>query len=121
VSADTRFVDESSLEDLRKELASLEAAETTISAERRRLHHQIDYGFANAATHAREREVSDERRQLHQRIDSLRELLREQDPLADPESEPNASEPLLSPLSQWSGISPEVIAGDDPSADELEP
>jgi hypothetical protein len=111
-------VDELDLDDLRKELASLEAAETEISAERRRLHHQIDYGFANAATHAREREVSDERRQLHQRIDSLRELLRDQDPLAD--SRPTTPEPPLSPLSQWSGISPEAVAGDDASADVLE-
>lgn len=105
-------------DDLRKELGSLEAAETNISAERRRLHDKIDYGFADEATHAREREVSAERRQLHQRIDSLRELLREHDPLTG--GDPTSPEPTLSPLSQWSGISPEPAAGDDASADELE-
>ena len=108
-------MDESNLEDLRKELASLEAAETTLSAERRHLHNQIDYGYATEATRARERDVSAERRQLHQRIDALRELLYEQDPLAESESEPT-----FSALSQWSGISPEVVAGDDASADELD-
>src|SRR4029077_21128061 len=75
VPADTSRGDETNLDDLRKELASLEAAETKISAERRRLHDKIDYGFADAATHAREREISDERKQLHQRIETLRELL----------------------------------------------
>ena len=107
-------MDESSLEDLRKELASLEAAETTLSAERRHLHNQIDYGYATDATRAREREVSAERRQLHQRIDALRELLGTQDALAG-----NENESTLSALSQWSGISPEVVADDDSSADEL--
>jgi hypothetical protein len=108
-------VDEIDPDDLRQELASLEAAETTLSAERRRMHNQIDYGYATEATRAREREVSAERRQLHRRIDSLRELLREHDPLAGSDSEP-----ALGPLSQWSGISPEVAAGDEASADELE-
>jgi DNA repair exonuclease SbcCD ATPase subunit len=109
-------MDDSSLDDLRAELASLETAEAKISAERRNLHNQIDYGFATDATRAREREVSDERRQLHQRIDALRELLRERDPQASDESEPP-----LSPLSQWSGISPEVVANADALADEVEP
>jgi len=118
VSADTRSVDEIDLDDLRKELAGLEAAETTLSAERRHLHNQIDYGYATDATRAREREVSAERRQLHERIDSLRELLREHDPLAG--SEPTSPEPPLSPLSQWSGISPEAAAADDASTDELD-
>jgi hypothetical protein len=120
VTADTRSLDESSLEDLRKELASLEVAETKISIERRRLHHQIDYGFANAETRAREREVSAERRQLHERLDELRALLRNQDPLAGSEGEPTASQPLSSPLSQWSGISADLVAEADASADELE-
>ena len=114
VPADTRFVDETNLDDLRKELASLEASETKISAERRRLHDKIDYGFADAATHAREREVSDERKQLHQRIDALRELL------GDSDTGLTTPEPPPSPLSQWSGISAEVAAGDDAFADELE-
>lgn len=91
-------------DELRAELASLEAAEAKLSAERRHLHNQIDYGYAQAATQARERELSDERRELHQRIDTLRELLGE--------SEPNASEDPVNPFSRWSGISPDVAAGD---------
>ena len=110
-------MDESSLEDMRKELASLEAAETKISIERRRLHHQIDYGFANAETRAREREVSAERRELHKRLDALRKLLAEDDPVAG--REPSTSEPPVSSLREWSGISPEAATGDG-SADELE-
>ena len=112
-------MDESSPEDLRKELASLEAAETKLSIERRRLHHQIDYGFANAETRAREREVSAERRELHKRLDALRALLREHALTAG--SDPATPRPELSPLRQWTGISPEVAAGDGASADELEP
>jgi hypothetical protein len=107
-------MDESSLDDLRAELARLEAAETKISAERRFLHNQIDYGFASDATRAREREVSDERQQLHRRIDVLRELL------ADSPGEPATPDAPLSPLSQWSGISPEVATGPDASGDELD-
>jgi hypothetical protein len=53
----------------------LEEVEARLSAERRRLHDQIDYGFATATTRAREREVSHERRELHRRIDALREVL----------------------------------------------
>jgi hypothetical protein len=64
-----------SLDELRAELAELEAQETRLSAERRRLHDRIDLGFATDSTRAREREVSDERRRLHHRIDSLRERL----------------------------------------------
>jgi septal ring factor EnvC (AmiA/AmiB activator) len=97
-------VDETNLDELRKELASLEAAETKISAERRRLHDKIDYGFADEATQAREREVSDERQQLHQRIDALRELL------GDGEQDPATADAPLSPFSQWSGISAEAPA-----------
>ena len=91
-------------DELRAALASLKAAEAKLSAERRHLHNQIDYGYAKEATHARERELSDERRELHQRIDALRELLGE--------SERSASEEPVNPFSQWSGISPEVAAGD---------
>ena len=60
---------------LREELATLEAAEARLSAERDRLQRQIDLGFETATTRSREREVSDERRQLHERIDALREQL----------------------------------------------
>jgi hypothetical protein len=68
-------LDERTLDALREELAELEAAETRISAERRRLQQQIDSGFANETVCAREREVSNERRDLHQRIDALQVLL----------------------------------------------
>jgi hypothetical protein len=111
-------MDETSLDDLRAELVSLEAAEAKISAERRHLHDQIDYGFATDATRAREREVSDERRRLHQRIDSLRELLGEDNPVAGRDSA--TPEPPRSSLSEWSGISAEVAARDDASSDESE-
>lgn len=67
---------ETSLDDLRTELALLEARGAQLSAHRERLQHQIDFGFANATTREREREISDERQELHRRIDSLRELLR---------------------------------------------
>ena len=75
VPVDTRPMDEASLDDLRKELTALEAEETRISAERRHLHRQLDFGFATETTRAREREVSDQRRELHRRIDALRERL----------------------------------------------
>lgn len=109
-------MDQTNLDELRKELATLEADELRVSAERRRLHNQIDYGFSSADTVAREREVSDERHRLHERIDSLRELLRAEDPdaaSADPEPQPSA-------LSQWSGISPELVAAEDADDDEAE-
>jgi len=61
--------------DLRAELTRLEAREVALSAQRRQLHNQIDFGYATDSTKAREREVSDERRELHRRIDELRELL----------------------------------------------
>ncbi len=75
VIADTRGMDEAELSALRAELATLEAGEALVSAERRRLHEKIDFGYGNDATRAREREVSDERHELHRRIDALRELL----------------------------------------------
>jgi hypothetical protein len=68
-------MEEAILDDLREELAALEAEEAQVSAERRRLHDRIDYGFATETTRVREREVSDHRRQLHRRIDALRERL----------------------------------------------
>jgi hypothetical protein len=79
-------VDESSLEALREELGALEARERGLSAERRRLHNQIDSGFGSDSTRAREREVSDERQELHRRIDSLREIL----PVEPEDREPSA-------------------------------
>jgi len=75
VPADTSWVELRSLKDVRAELAALEAEETQVSAERRRLHQQIDNGFATEATRLREREVSDRRRELHRHIDALRERL----------------------------------------------
>lgn len=76
VTADIRPVlDDRTLDALREELANLEAAETRVSAERRRLQQQIDSGFANETARAREREISHERRHLHQRIDALQVLL----------------------------------------------
>ena len=68
-------MDEASLDALREELATLEVAEARVSAERRRLHQQIDFGYATETTRLREREVSDERHEMHRRIDELRELL----------------------------------------------
>jgi len=68
-------MEESKTNDLHEQLARLEAEETRVSAERRHLHRQVDYGFATETTRAREREVSDRRRDLHRQIDALRELL----------------------------------------------
>ena len=65
-----------SIDELRGELASLEAKATRLSLMRNHLHHQIDFGFETSTTRDREREVSDERRHLHGRIEALRELLR---------------------------------------------
>ncbi len=64
-----------SIEDLRAELAQLEVREALVSAKRRHLHQQIDYGYASEATGAHEHEISYERRQLRQRIDALRKTL----------------------------------------------
>jgi hypothetical protein len=68
-------MDEANPDELRKELATLEAREALVSAQRRHLHQQIDFGFATEGARAREREISDERRELFRRIDALRELL----------------------------------------------
>jgi chromosome segregation ATPase len=113
-------MDRASLDELREELATLEATETRISAERRRLHNQIDYGFATAETLAREREVSDERRHLHKRIDALRELLQARGSPTGSDKEPAAPDSSLSALGQWLGISPELVAIDDASAEQSE-
>jgi uncharacterized protein involved in exopolysaccharide biosynthesis len=72
---DVRRMEDANLGDLRSELAALEAEEARVSAERRHLHQQIDFGYAGESTRAREREVSDHRRDLHSRIDALRERL----------------------------------------------
>jgi hypothetical protein len=69
-------VEENSLDDLRRELARLEAEEARLSALRERLQHQIDFGFETTSTRDREREVSDERLELHRRIDALKDRLR---------------------------------------------
>jgi hypothetical protein len=63
--------------ELQAELDTLELREKHLSAERRRLHDQIDKGFANDPAVAREQSVSAERRTLHQRISELRDLLRD--------------------------------------------
>ena len=75
VPVDIRGMEEASFDELSSELAALEAEETRVSAERRHLHRQLDFGFATETTKAREREVSDRRRELHRRIDALREQL----------------------------------------------
>jgi chromosome segregation ATPase len=67
---------EASLDDLRREIADLEAEEERLSAMRRHLQHQIDFGYESATTREREREVSDERQEVHRRIDALKELVR---------------------------------------------
>jgi DNA repair exonuclease SbcCD ATPase subunit len=68
-------MDETSLNDLRQELAILKAQEERLSAERDRLHHQIDFAFESATTREREQEVSAARRDLHQRIDLVQKIL----------------------------------------------
>ena len=68
-----------SIDDLRGELAVLEAKAVTLSQMRSHLQRQIDFGFESSTTREREREVSDERNQLHERIDSIKEALRERE------------------------------------------
>jgi len=65
-----------SIDELRAQLAVLEAKAARLSAMRGHLHHQIDFGFETATSREREREVSDERNEVHERIDSLRAALR---------------------------------------------
>jgi hypothetical protein len=69
-------MERASLDDLRNELAVLRAREGRLSAERNRLHDQIDFGFGSETTREREREISEERRQLHDRIQLLEQRLR---------------------------------------------
>jgi hypothetical protein len=69
-------MDNLSIEDLRGQLAVLEARAARLSQMRDHLHHQIDFGFESSTTREREREVSDERKELHEQIGSIRELLR---------------------------------------------
>jgi regulator of replication initiation timing len=68
-------MDKESVDGLRAELAKLMAEEERLSAERKRLHDKIDYGFGTDDTREREREVSDARQDLHQRIDALRQRI----------------------------------------------
>jgi uncharacterized protein YlxW (UPF0749 family) len=68
-------MDEAGRNDLRRELSVLQAEEERLSAERDRLHHQIDFGFESSTTREREREVSAARRDLHQRIALVRKVL----------------------------------------------
>jgi hypothetical protein len=58
------------------ELQALEREERELSALRRRLHDQIDAGFANDLTRGQERSASRDRRTLHSQIDALRDQLR---------------------------------------------
>jgi uncharacterized protein YlxW (UPF0749 family) len=74
-AADNGWMEETSPDGLRAELARLEADERRLSAERKSLHNKIDFGYGTEATRAREREVSDERHELHRRIDALRQQL----------------------------------------------
>jgi len=68
-----------SIDDLRGELAVLEAKAVTLSQIRSHLQRQIDFGFETSTTREREREVSDERKELHERIDTIKEALRERE------------------------------------------
>jgi chromosome segregation ATPase len=68
-----------SIEDLRNELAGLEAEAARLSQVRSHLHHQIDFGFESGTTREREREVSNERNEIHRRIDSLKATIRAQE------------------------------------------
>jgi hypothetical protein len=63
------------IDELRAELAGLEAKAAQLSQARGHLHRQIDFGFETSTSREREREVSDERRELHERINSIRELI----------------------------------------------
>ncbi len=76
VAADNKVMEEDNLDAVRDELTALEAAEARVSAERRRLHQQMDFGYSvSESLRAREREASAERRELHRRIDDLQQVL----------------------------------------------
>ena len=68
-------MDETVMGDLTEELAALRAEEARLSAERDRLHRQIDFGFESTMTREREREVSAARRDVHRRIELVRKVL----------------------------------------------
>jgi hypothetical protein len=72
-------MEQPSIDDLRGELAVLEAKAARLSQMRSHLHHQIDFGFESSTSREREREVSDERKELHEQIDSLKQRLRERE------------------------------------------
>ena len=65
-----------SSDELREELAALEAKAAQLSQTRSHLHRQIDFGFETSTTRDREREISNERIEIHQQIDSLKQTLR---------------------------------------------
>ena len=68
-----------STDELRGELATLEARAAYLSQTRSHLQHQIDFGFESSTTREREREVSDERGELHEQIDAIKAVLRERE------------------------------------------
>ena len=68
-----------STDELRGELAVLEAKAARLSQMRSHLQHQIDFGFESSTTREHEREVSDERSELHEQIDSIKATLRERE------------------------------------------
>jgi hypothetical protein len=69
-------MEQSGIDELRVELAILEARAARLSHMRSHLHHQIDFGFETSTSRDRERDVSDERNELHERIDLLKQTLR---------------------------------------------
>ena len=72
-------MEDPSIDELRGELAVLEAKAARLSQSRSHLQRQIDFGFETSSTREREREVSDERNELHRRIDSLKATLHAQE------------------------------------------
>jgi septal ring factor EnvC (AmiA/AmiB activator) len=72
-------VEDLTIDDLRGELAALEAKAARLSQMRSHLQDQIDFGFESSTTRDREREISNERNELHARIDSLKKDLSERE------------------------------------------
>lgn len=72
-------MDDLSTDELRGELAVLEAKAARLSQTRAHLQHQIDFGFESSTTREREREVSDERGDLHEQIDAIKATLRDRE------------------------------------------